>query len=275
MRTFCTFPPPSLAPYIDRFWGWEADDSETIALPTVLPGTGAELYIHYATPFHYNASTSTTAFSSSHLLCVRRRPIELADSAGIGFIAVRFRAGAVHCFTRMPAADIIDNAPTLGDIWGRAGTALAGNVCKASTRQERVRLLIAFLIGQLNCTAAHHLGLRASERLYQSSGFIKVAQLADELGITARQLERRVQQITGLSPVELKRLGRFQRTTKSLLLASQANSLETALAHGYYDQSHFIREFKAMTSMAPHAFLKRAKARSHFYNTSRPSSVKL
>lgn len=47
-RTF-TPPPAELRPWVERFWSWESDCA--VPLPLLLPGTGADLFLHYRTPF--------------------------------------------------------------------------------------------------------------------------------------------------------------------------------------------------------------------------------
>ena len=55
MKTFHVLPAPALRPFVDRIWGWESTGGAPVPLPTLLPGTGAELYLHYGAPFRYLA----------------------------------------------------------------------------------------------------------------------------------------------------------------------------------------------------------------------------
>ena len=275
MRTFSHFPSPELRPYVDRFWGWEAAEGETVSLPTVLPGTGAELFFHYRTPFSRIERGAAFALERSHLLCVRRAPVALARMEGVGFVAVRFRAGGLHRFVRTPGHELIDQQPRAQDLWGEPGRTLAAQVIDAASGHERVGLLQSFLLRQMENIVPDPLVSTAATQLYRHCSNLPIAQAASSLGIGRRQFERRFLQVTGLAPVEARRLARLQKTARMLLLDAGAACADAALAHGYYDQSHFIREFKSLAALPPLDFLAQARLKTHFYNTPRSSSEKI
>ncbi|HJV87647.1 MAG TPA: helix-turn-helix transcriptional regulator [Noviherbaspirillum sp.] len=273
MRIFSRFPVARLSPYIDRFWGWESGEGETVPLPTVLPGTGAEVFFHYRTPFAQSEGGKLFSLPATHLLCIRRRPMQLAAMEGLGFIAVRFRAGALHHFTQLPGNELIDQQPRAQDLWGTPGKRLADEVTGARSHDERVALLQSFLLEQLEARAFDAIVSAAATVLYRHCDTLSIDQLAARFHLGKRQLERRFLQATGLTPVEVRRLGRFQKTARTLLLDPSATSADAALAHGYYDQSHFIREFQSLTALSPLAYLSQARLKTHFYNTPRPASA--
>ena len=275
MRTLTYFPNARLRPYIDRFWSWESDEGETVALPTVLPGTGAEMFFHYRDPFQQIGPNGANRFDASHLFCARRTAVALADAGSLGFIAVRFRAGALHRFIPTPGRDLMDEHPRSQDLWGSAGKRLLSNVTGASSIAERVRFLESFLLAQLECNTADALVGVSAERLYRHCDTLDISRLADGLAIGRRQLERRFQAATGLTLVEFRRVSRFQKAVRTLMLDPAMPLAEAALAQGYYDQSHFTRDFSSLVSQSPLAYLKQARTKSHFYNTSRPSPERI
>jgi len=80
-----------------------------------------------------------------------------------------------------------------------------------------------------------------------------------EFGLSARQLRRLTQLHLGLSPREFARVLRFQHT----LQAMDATSYKPAWVEHYYDQPHFIREFKSLSGLTPTEF----KSLSVLYNS--------
>jgi AraC-like DNA-binding protein len=79
-----------------------------------------------------------------------------------------------------------------------------------------------------------------------------VSLVAAELGVSARQLQRRVSAATGYGPKMLARVLRFHR----LQALSPAPLLELALEAGYADQAHMTAEVKLLAGMSPVRFLK-------------------
>lgn len=268
MNKFHVLPDPRLKPFIDRLWGLESAPGEVIQLPTLLPGTGAELYFHYRQPFRYlTTSGSPTIGAKAHLLCLRRRPVTLCASGDVGFIAVRFRAGMLHRFTDLPADDLIDRQHAVDELWGAPGKAAMQEVSECTTQSSRLRLIQDFLIACLRAKAADTLAELAVSMLYRESASISIDQLATHLRIGRRQMERRVLALSGQSPSELRRLGRLQKSVRTLLLAPEAALLDVALANGYYDQSHFSRDCRELANDSPGCLLQAARAKTHFYNT--------
>lgn len=95
---------------------------------------------------------------------------------------------------------------------------------------------------------------RALELVAPSTGDVRVAVVARSLGLSERQLERRFLQRVGITPKRFATLLRFER---ALALARTAPSLTAAaLDAGYYDQSHFIRDFRRFAGIAPGELLR-------------------
>jgi AraC-like DNA-binding protein len=86
------------------------------------------------------------------------------------------------------------------------------------------------------------------------SGNIDTVQaFADELALTERTLARLCHRAFGFSPKQLLRRQRFLRTLA--LIGDRLDQPLTVLLDGsYYDQSHFIREFRAFMGMSPRAY---------------------
>lgn len=73
------------------------------------------------------------------------------------------------------------------------------------------------------------------------------------MGMSLRQLERKFEQLVGLSPKQLARIIRFQSVFRSAGCTPAPAWAEVALDCGYYDQAHFIREFKQLSGQSPAA----------------------
>ncbi|NMG56025.1 AraC family transcriptional regulator [Aromatoleum aromaticum] len=265
MRVFQSSPHPLLKPYVARIWGWEAEVGEPVSLPVVLPGTGAEVFFHFGAPFR--RADDGTDLGPAHLLCLRHRPLDLAPLSGLGFIAVRFRAGRLWDLIEPPAGECLDRALPVEVLWGCLGRYLLEQVGSAADFCARRQILEHFLLERLEARCTDPLVTAAVDRLYRQPEATTIDTLAYALGLGRRQLERRFQAQEGLSPVEFRRRIRFQKTVRQLFLDPTLSLLDAALDQGYYDQSHFHRDFKYLTGQAPARHLARARQATHFYNT--------
>ena len=269
MNIFNQHPSPELHRFVNRLWGWESGPTETVDLPTLLPGTGAELYFHYGEPFRLKAQGDLPANThSGHLFCIRRTPIPMAPTTGIGFIAVRFRIGMLQRFTAIPADELADSQYSVEDLWGVSGTRLLGHLSYATKHQERVALIQSFLIKHLRPESADALVEQGMVMLYRRCASMSIDMLADTLCLGRRQLERRWRAFSGQSPSESKSLCRFQQTVRGLMLDPTGDTADRALVGGYYDQAHFVHDFRRRVGLAPQRYLRVARSKTHFYNTS-------
>ena len=84
---------------------------------------------------------------------------------------------------------------------------------------------------------------------------MQVANLAEELGLSARQVERLFDERIGLSPKFFLRVVRFQEVLRGIREETNgATWAARAAEHGFYDQAHFIRDFKAFVGESPGAW---------------------
>lgn len=105
-------------------------------------------------------------------------------------------------------------------------------------------------------------GVQAARKLYASPGGARIGDLAEELQVSQRQLEREFQAEIGVTPKTLARLVRFDAALGQLIDSPASNLATLAYDLGFADQSHLTREFRALTLMTPSAFLKGVRQRA-------------
>ena len=86
---------------------------------------------------------------------------------------------------------------------------------------------------------------------------MRVGKLANETGLSHKHLLREFDRCVGLTPKMFARLCAFQRAITRIGDKSRVDWADTARACGYYDQAHFIHEFRAFSSLTPAHYLSR------------------
>ena len=260
-----------LQPYIDRYWVWEG----AYELPKLLPGTGQELVFHYRTPYGYAQNEDFVKAPYGHVISIRKVCRVLKPSGPLGFISVRFRSGAFRYFCRQPVADLVDRFTDVRDIWGISGVEASERVASVGTLAERVSLIEQFVTDCFARHAAPSAWLdHIIHEIYYHDSFVRLQDCYRQWGTSDRNLQRKFKESVGVSPKLFQRISRFQSVVKTCLLENRKDYLTVALRHGYYDQSHFIKDFQHFTGEAPSRFLQGKNFLSHFYNRSfRTSSM--
>jgi AraC-like DNA-binding protein len=166
--------------------------------------------------------------------------------AGARLVGVRLRPGAAGAVLGMPASELCDVSLDAADVLGRDTVdPVLEALCAAADPQ-------AVLAGALGGPeAAADPLVRAAIAALSRPG-ARVAGVAAELGLSARQLQRRIAAAVGYGPKTLQRVLRFRR----LQALSDGPLVQRALDAGYADQAHMTAEVTRLTGLSPVRFLK-------------------
>lgn len=104
---------------------------------------------------------------------------------------------------------------------------------------------------------------QALEIIEQTNGEIKIHEIADEIGLSVRQLERRFKKMSGLSPKQFARTRRIRAAAVSLVENDNENWANRAAEIGFADQAHLTREFVSVTKRSPNSFAKKVSQIKH------------
>jgi len=168
--------------------------------------------------------------------------------AGEEVVGIRFRPGLGRSFLHVPPGQLTDLLVPVEDLWGRAGRELSRQLEDASSVIERVALLAgAARATQTQVNVLH----QAIGALVATEGEADLDGIASQANLSPRQFRRRCQEEAGLSPKHLCRVLRFRRALRILDSGAIWNAADLAAECGYYDQAHFIRDFREFQGCTP------------------------
>ena len=122
----------------------------------------------------------------------------------------------------------------------------------ATTDKQRIKIVEQFLISQLKDIQTDKLIVEAVRLIYQSKGTIRIKELNEKLFISQSPLEKRFRKVVGTTPKKFASIVRFSTVLDSL---DHAKSLtEICYENGFFDQAHFIKDFKQFTGETPDNF---------------------
>lgn len=255
-------PHKRLQPYIDRYWGWEGEAE----LPNRLPGTGHELMFHFETPGLYQIAGTLQRLPRAYLVSPRQQRLENRANGRVGFMAVRFRAGALRHFCSQPIHELADCLCEPIHLWGKQGAVWSQTVTEADSWQERLQRLEFGLLQCLRREPPADPWLDAAVTiLYQQRRESVLQALPQQFFVSERSWQRKCKESVGVAPKVFQRLARFEHVMRRLLRSRTVRYLPDVLAGGYYDQAHFIRECKQLLGVTPQEYLVERNFRSHFY----------
>jgi methylphosphotriester-DNA--protein-cysteine methyltransferase len=245
-------PSPRLAPFVDQFTIIESREEATRVL---LPERGLLLGIRYAGAATQLDGARAIRLAHSTLTGILGTVRHMRTHAGGGIIVAHFRTTGAAAFFRAPLFEIFGATVELEGLWPRADVArLAERIALARDHAGRAACLEAFLLARLQPDPPDPFVAAAVRALEASHGSVRIAQLARTLGISQDPLEKRFRRAVGASPKQLASLIRVHHAIE--IGRRGASWSQVAHQAGYFDQSHFNREFRAVAGAPPTVFFR-------------------
>lgn len=174
-------------------------------------------------------------------------------------IGVQFHPGGGHALLGLPVDEVQGLDLPLRALWGAAADELYDRLLNEKSPDCRLAILEAALLARLQANARLHPVIRhALARLDQPEVPLEISDLAAEAGWSDRYFIRKFSAQVGITPKAFARVRRFQSALRRMQRERHADWVEIALASGYYDQAHFIRDFKAFSGTTPGAYRRLA-----------------
>ncbi|HEY6504180.1 MAG TPA: helix-turn-helix domain-containing protein [Chitinophagaceae bacterium] len=249
-------PPPELQPFVKCFWTLEDEATGAASRQRVLPDGCMEMIFHYGDLYRqYFEDGSSVIQPRSFVFGQITKFIEIEPTGVSGIVSARFLPDGLSQFLEIPIAELEDKAVSIIDLFGEKGKLLEEKVLAATGNQERIKLIEEFLLSFLADPGMVDTVTKACiDVIIQSQGQMGVVELADKMNINRRNIERRFTSAVGMSPKQLSKVVRLQATLKMLEQKKFTSLTSLAYENGYYDQAHFIKDFKEFTGMSPKSF---------------------
>lgn len=255
---FRTYKPPGpLSEFIENFWTYSFD---SVRLPErIFPSGTFELVFNlcddevriYKDAQHHRFQRYSGAIVSGPYA----EPFLTDTVLESSVIGVHFKPGGAFPFLGIDAGELSNRHADLEAIWGRAAVALRERLCGAASVERRFRLLEQFLENRLHfeqhSAAAFAIATFARVRLQMTRELAHAVRLSEKRFIDVFRRE------VGVNPRLLTRIYRFQRVLARTQQVGTLDWAELALDHGYFDQSHLIRDFLAFSNFSPTEYVRR------------------
>jgi AraC-like DNA-binding protein len=253
MRFDTYIPCDPLKPYVRNFAITQTIEERVYR---VLPETGLVIGFQFKGRLSQIDGENTIPLGPSGITGIHDGYREFRNSEETGTLLVYFReAGASHFF-KESLHELYGQSVSLDNFLLRSELIILEERLKEAKKDAiRIQIVEQFLISRLKERAPDHLVLEALAVLHQRRGNIQIKELAKQLRISQSPLEKRFRQRVGTSPKKFASIIRLKYAIQSY----NPQFRLTALGYeaGFYDQSHFIKEFRHFTGEAPDHFFSK------------------
>ena len=239
-------PSPALAPYVRCFWGSLHARRMCSGGSRVIPDSCMDLI------FEVNYTKNRVAgrfcaLDDATYVTPERSSGELVASFGI-----RFYAWTAACFAEADFRDALGKVFDPEQHFSALFQALAPQLFEPDDLAARARFADAELMRRLRPDRLSSALLNAIHAMISGCGREKVGEIAARAGMSGRQLERRMLELTGAGPKLLAQLVRHQLVYREVL-EGRFRALDAVEKYGYADQSHLLRDFRRFQGVLPGA----------------------
>lgn len=252
--------PPPLDRFIETIWYWEGEPLGHHR-ETILASARMGLLINLADDRlgWYDGE----GFATQH----RMRGIGIAgpqanaiaiDAFHPKMMGIQFRVGGAFPFFGPAMNEFADRHIALEDVWGPDAERLHQRLVEAPKPGDKFDILKDALLQKVPEAVEHHPAVASALRSFAKMPHrVSIAAAAERADLSRKKFIQVFSRQVGFRPKLYLRIVRFQRVLSQIARASAVDWSDVAEDNGYYDQSHFIRDFGDFSGLSPSVYLKR------------------
>ncbi|HUZ61681.1 MAG TPA: helix-turn-helix domain-containing protein [Hanamia sp.] len=250
MRFDKIIPTDSLKPYIKHFIISENDIESSYK---VFPSTSLVIGFQYRGQLATLTNEKETRLTKAGITGISDSFKIFKNSINTGTILVYFTEVGLTCFTSTPANELFNQSISLENIFDKHKVSeTEEKLAFAKTDKQRIHIVEYFLLSQLKDIQKDKLIIEAVQLIYQSKGTIQIKELNKKLFISQSPFEKRFRKLVGTSPKKFASIVRFNSVLDNL--KNTKSLTEICYENNFFDQAHFIKNFKQFTGDTPENF---------------------
>lgn len=253
-----TFPPhPDLEALVKCYWTLEVPEETEAPRQRIIPDGCVEMaFILGDNIKRYTSETDFILQPRAMVLGQITDPFFIEPTGFVNTFAIRFYPYGFVNFVTTPLSDLSNKETPIAALFGEeVSEKLEQKIVQAKDTEERIAIVENFLLGTLNHTTTIDKIVKTTiDALVATSGNSAINSLLKNDLSKRRQLERKFSKQIGISPKQLGKVIRLQAALKMLLNQKTEKLTHIAYESEYYDQAHFIRDFKEFTGTTPTEF---------------------
>lgn len=226
-----------------------------------LPNGDTEILIdfHDAPQYIYDNESLKEIQACNHVWAsgFRTEPITIPSGTDAAMMVIAFKKGMAAPFFPFPMGEIADSVVDADLVWGTDFGLLREQLLATKDIDERFRIVEDFLIREfqsqmaINPCVAYAVG-----EMTERPDAISIAKMNAKIGYSQKHFTEMFRRQVGVTPKSYLKIMRFQKAVRTVDAADSIDWGQISLECGFYDQSHFINDFKHFAGFTPEQYAK-------------------
>ena len=252
-------PKPPLNEFVELFWFYDGFPARGHQKERLMPDGSVELVINLKEDETRVYDRETLDLSSSlpgTSVCGPHSSFFVIDTAEQDSVmGIHFKPGGAFPFLKLPVEELHNLHVSLDDLWGCEAELLRERLLAAESPELKFQVLEECLLAQVYKPLERHRAVNYALGLFRNIHTAPaMADVSDQIGISSRRFIQLFSDQVGLTPKLFCRVRRFQHVLQTIHTGTEFDWAEIAADCGYYDQAHFIHDFKAFSGINPTAY---------------------
>ncbi|MEQ9405557.1 MAG: AraC family transcriptional regulator [Cyclobacteriaceae bacterium] len=211
------------------------------------------------TPKHIfdNETLQVTQTCTNSWLSGARQKLLTRDAGGndSSMMVIRFHYGSAFHFARMPACELTDSVVDTDLLFGNKVNELREKVIECGDPDLKFSIVEKFLTNHLLRLEIPDIITHSVHLIKENPSTHTIKQITEKMGYSQKHFIHLFKKHVGLTPKAFQRIQRFQKIIYELESDQMINWTSLSLDCGYFDQAHFINDFRAFSGMNPKQYL--------------------
>lgn len=245
-------PIDKLQPYIKYLVISEAQEEQQYK---VFPSTALVMGFQYKGKLLICNAEDTNPLATAGITGLQNTFKVFKNTSNVGSILVYFTEVGISYFTDCPVNELFNQSIALDYLFDKNKVAeTEDRLANALTDAARIKIVEKFLLNEIKEKKEDLLIVEALKLIYASKGTIKIQEINEKLAISQSPFEKRFRRLIGTSPKKFASIVRFYAVLDDL--NTPKTLTEIAYENNFFDQAHFIKDFKVFTGESPENFKK-------------------
>jgi AraC-like DNA-binding protein len=251
-------PGPPLCDFIELIWSSD-DYVVPHVLERVLPTGEMSLIINLhedrTRVYDPDDVTKCRTLSGSIVVGASSRFGVIDTVEQLSTMGIVFKPGGAFPFFKLPAGELQDTDVSLDVLWGAEASYLREALLEAKTPEAKFSVFERALLRRIVKPLERHPAVHFAVDNFRQRPHRTISTVTDQIGLSDRRFIQVFAEQVGLTPKLFCRVQRFQKVLRHIARSQCIDWTQIALGCGYFDQAHFIHDFKAFSGINPSTYV--------------------
>ncbi|MGO0882002.1 AraC family transcriptional regulator [Clostridioides difficile] len=252
-----------LKPWVKFIWYLETK-SNILLNNKLLPTDSIDIIINLSDVMEYKIENQSYNASNIHFNGIRDKYGFIIQRGNIRVMGISFYPFGLYPFLKIPISEFKSQIIDLKQVSEGFVGKLESTLNQISSTEDIVLHLEKILVSVLNEDLVANKMVNLLDLFIYNNKYSTIKLFCDDMNINIKTLERACLKYAGYTPKTLRKIYRFKMVSNHLIYSSKYSSqnndfLDLIYENGYYDQAHFIKEFKQFSGVSPIKFINENK----------------